>query len=86
MPNNKKFKISDRTFSGYAVDLDMEYYDSLDKICTAVKNNLIQFLKLHNLEILQNQAKQTNFHIHDYSIEDILISDKERIFWCCSHC
>ena len=86
MPNNKKFKISDRTFSGYAVDLDMEYYDSLDQICTAVKNNLIQFLKLHNLEILENQAKQINFHIHDYSIEDILIADKENIFWCCNHC
>ena len=86
MPNIKTFKISDRTFSGYTVDLDMEFYYSVEQICNAIKKNLIQFLKLHNLEILQNKAKEINFHIHDYSIEDILIADKEKIFWCCSHC
>jgi hypothetical protein len=86
MSNIRTFKISDRTFSGYSVDLNLNYYDSMEEICLSVKNNLVIFLKENNLEILEQKAKGMHLHIHDYTIEHILTSNNNTIFWCCSHC
>ena len=32
-----KFKISDRLFQGFEIDLDLDYYDSVEEICKQVK-------------------------------------------------
>jgi len=39
-------------------------------------------LKLTNLV---KKINNTNFHIHSYTIEDILVSKSEDIFYICDH-
>ena len=86
MSNIKTFKVSDKLFQGYTVNMDLNYYETVDDISTEVKNRLIQKLEENNFEILAEEAKKRNFHIHDFDIAVILIADKEVEFWVCSHC
>ena len=44
MASIKTFKVSDELFSGYTVQIDMDYYDSLEAVCAQVKRCLIIFL------------------------------------------
>ena len=80
-----KFKISDKLFQGYEVDLDLDYYDSIDGICTQVKETLLIHLDAHNFEVLKGEAKKINFHIHDWEFGNILLQGEGTIIWVCNH-
>ena len=80
-----KFKISDRLFQGYEVDLDLNYYDSIEGICTQVKETLLVHLDAHNFEVLKSEAKKVNFHIHDEEFGNILLREEGTIIWVCNH-
>ena len=80
-----KFKISDKLFQGYEVDLDLDYYDSVDEICRQVKETLLVHLDLHNFGMLKEEAKKINFHIHDFDFGDILLKEEGDITWVCNH-
>jgi hypothetical protein len=86
MASIKTFKVSDELFSGYTVQIDMDYYDSLEAVCAQVKRCLIIFLEQHNLEALKNKAKMLNLHYHDYNLGDVLTTKEHREYWLCSHC
>jgi hypothetical protein len=86
MTNIKTFKISDELFSGYTVHIDMDYFDTLEDVCAQIKRTLIIFLEQHNLEILKGKAKQLKLHYHDYNLGQVLMEDRGRDFWVCSHC
>jgi hypothetical protein len=80
-----KFKISDRLFQGFEIDLDLDYYDSVEEICKQVKETLLVHLNSNNFEVLKDEAEKINFHIHDFDFGDILLKEEEDITWVCNH-
>ena len=82
----RKFVVSCEIFSGYNSMIDITLIESIDDIITFFKKKLESVLKEHNLEALIEILKKTNFHIHSHTIEDILISDINDIFFICNHC
>jgi hypothetical protein len=79
------FKISDELFQGYEVVLDLDYFETLEEICTQVTKTLKTHLELHKFEILLERLKGKNFHIHDETIGTILLKPQTEIVWVCSH-
>ena len=86
MPNNKTFQISDKLFWGYKIEVDLDYCENLDSIIKIITDELDNLLKINNLEFLQIKLKETKFHIHDLSFEDILLNQTDKIFYICGGC
>ena len=76
-PNIRKFIASSELFSGFEVYIDLNYCNSLDDIVNTFYDDLHNFLNSHNLVVLVNKVKLCRFHIHGFTIEDILLSDKD---------
>ena len=85
MVNNRKFIISDKLFSGYSTLIDLDEINSKEEIVNIVKNRLKNVLNENNLESLIYNLNKTNFHIHDFTFEDILLSESNKIFYVCNH-
>ena len=86
MNSTRKFILSDETFQGFELNLDLDFYDSTEEICAHMKQNLTGFLENCNLESLLKIAKELHLHIHDIEFGTILISEPHQVFWVCSHC
>ena len=84
--NIKRFICSSELFSSYELDIDVNFYDSIDSIIDYFKNDMIELFNKHRLHGLVEQMNNTRFHIHSYTIEDILISDIGTIYYICDHC
>ena len=82
-PNIRKFIASSELFSGFEVYIDLNYCNSLDDIVNTFYDDLHNFLNSHNLVVLVNKVKLCRFHIHGYTFEDILLSDKDVIYYVC---
>jgi len=82
----RKFVVSCETFSGYNIMIDITLIETIDDIITIFKKKLDSVLKEYNFEVLIDIFKKTNFHIHSHTIEDILTSDINEIFFICNHC
>ena len=48
----RKLKASSEYFSGFEIDIDIRYYDSMNEICEHFKNELLLILKKYNFEVL----------------------------------
>ena len=86
MVYNKTFQISDKIFWGFKVEVDLDQCDNIDKIIEIVINKLNNLLKSNNLELLQKKLNETKFHIHDFTFEDILLDQTDKIFYICGGC
>jgi len=84
--NSRKFIASSELFSGYEVYIDLNYCNTLDDIVNSFYDNLYTCLSHYNFEYLTEQVKLCKFHIHSYTFEDIILSDKENVFYVCDHC
>ena len=84
--NIKRFICSSELFSSYELDIDVNFYDSIDSIIEHFKDDMIELFNKHRLHGLVEQMNNTRFHIHSYTIEDILISDIGTIYYICDHC
>ena len=84
--NIRKFIASSDLFSGYEVMLDLNYCNSLDDIVNSFYDNLQNCLTLNKFVVLLDELKDCRFHIHTYTLEDIILSDKNMIFYICDHC
>ena len=78
-------KLSDKTFQGFEVRLDMNYINTKEEICLQVKSTLVTHLEWFKFEILAEMAKTINFHIHDHEIGDILMMEENKTLWICNH-
>lgn len=82
-----KFQISDLIWWGYNLDVNITYFNNLDDIINYVINNLEVTLKSLNLlpqyELLQKV--RSNFHIHNYSYENLLNNKNNDIIYICRH-
>ena len=84
--NIKRFICSSELFSSYELDIDVNFHDSIESIIEYFKNDMIELFNKHRLHGLVEQMNNTRFHIHSYTIEDILISDIGTIYYICDHC
>jgi hypothetical protein len=70
------FQISDETFWGYRVLVDLTRFSSLKDITDYVKADLVAFLRSRNLSDLAEKASSLKMHIHeDPSYEELLKSE-----------
>lgn len=86
MVNLRKVSISDEIFSYYTTLVDLDEVDNINDIIDIITKKLENLLKKNNLESLVNLLSNRNFHIHDFTFEQILLSKPEKEFWVCSHC
>ena len=84
--DQRLFVISSDIFSGFRTRVSLYEISTIEDIIHIVKNNLFNVLKENNLTNLIEEYNKKNFHIHSYTIEDILISKSEDIFYICDHC
>ncbi len=81
----RKFIISSETFSDYEMYISLYDISTIDDIINIMRNDLIEKLSALKLTNLVKKINNTNFHIHSYTIEDILVSKSEDIFYICDH-
>tara|TARA_Y100000389_G_scaffold97119_1_gene93897 strand:+ start:1065 stop:1322 length:258 start_codon:yes stop_codon:yes gene_type:complete len=82
----RKFIASSELFCDYSLDISLLNIDTLDDIIEIFKNSLVKIFEENNLTNLKKKVNETKFHIHTYSIEDILTSDSKQVFFICDHC
>tara|TARA_Y100000996_G_scaffold411724_1_gene396408 strand:- start:1191 stop:1448 length:258 start_codon:yes stop_codon:yes gene_type:complete len=81
----RTFIASSELFSDFQCNVSLYSVSSLNDIIEAFTNELKTTLKKNNFTNLVKKLDDRNFHIHGYSIEDILVSEKESIFYVCDH-
>ena len=84
--HNRLFVASSELFSGFKVHIDIRYIDNLDDIVNIFLNELRIVLKTNNFENLMNKIVDKEFHIHSHTLEQVLTSNKDEIFFVCNHC
>lgn len=80
------FVASSELFSGFRVNIDIRYINTLDDIVNIFLNELRLVLKQNNFESLFEKVIDKEFHIHSHTLEDILTSNPDNIFYVCNHC
>ena len=83
---NRTFVASSELFSGFRANINIQYIDTLEDIVKIFVNELKFVLTNHNFEILLESLNSSNFHIHSHTLEQILTSNKDEIFFVCNHC
>ena len=84
--NLRKFICSSKYFSGFNIMINLTEVETINDIIYIFKNNLMNILQNYNFERLIERVNNCNFHIHSYTIEQILISSPNDIFYICDHC
>ena len=85
MVNFRNFAISDQTFSHFTTKVDIDEVENIDDVIKIIVNNLMNILKKHNFTNLMNILQNNKYHIHDYSFEDVLLSDNKKIYYICNN-
>ena len=86
MSEKRTFIFSSETFSNFSTSISLFHVESLDDIINTFKSILIDILKKNNFTNLINKLNKSELHIHSYTIEDILTSNEDLIFYICDHC
>lgn len=86
MVNFRKFCISGGNFSGFETFVDLDKTENLQDIIYCVTDNLKAGLYNINLHTLNNIVDPTIYHIHDFTFENILMSESNNTFYICNHC
>tara|TARA_B100002019_G_C21176533_1_gene551418 strand:+ start:478 stop:744 length:267 start_codon:yes stop_codon:yes gene_type:complete len=85
MVNYRTFAISGDTFSHFTTQIDLDEVENINDIIQNVVNKLMNILKKHNLVNLSNKLNRYKYHTHDYTFEDVLMSEIDRTFYICNH-
>lgn len=83
--NIRKVCFSGGTLWGYETTIDLDYCENLNDIVKLCINNAKESLRSIKLIELSNNLDISQFHIHDYTFEDILISNSNFIIYICNH-
>jgi hypothetical protein len=81
----RKFIASSELFSNFQVDISLYEVNSINEIIKIFVNSLKDVLEKNNLTILIKKLEESKFHIHGYTIEEILVSNYDSIFYICDH-
>ena len=79
------FIASSETFSEYQLEISLLEVSTIEDIITIFKDSLKELFEKNNLTILAQKLEKAQFHIHSYTIEDILTSNHEDYFFICDH-
>ena len=79
------FVASSDIFSDFEVSISLYNISTIDDIIKIFKNELIRVLQDNKLSILIQRLENINFHIHNFSIEEILTSEEGEIFYIWDH-
>ena len=79
------FVASSKLFSGFKVTINITLVDNLDDIIKLFVKNLKEILEKYNFENLLDELKKSKFHIHTVTMEEILVSSINDIFYVCDH-
>ena len=87
IPNEdeRTFIASSNLFSDFTMNISLYKVSSIPEIIDIFSTELRNVLKENNLTLLEKRIDNIEFHIHGYSIEDILTSDINSIFYICDH-
>ena len=81
----RTFIASSELFSDYTLEISLFNVSNIDDIISEFKLSLIKVFEDNNLNNLKKIVEKTHFHIHDFTIEDVLISDSKQGFFICDH-
>jgi hypothetical protein len=84
--NERLFIASSAIFSSYQTYISLYDVSNIDEILAIFKKRLLEIFETNKLEYLSEKVEKTNFHIHSYTIEQILVSSPESHFYICDHC
>ncbi len=84
--NIRKACISGGTFWGYETLVDLDACEDLYDIVKMCINSAKDDLRSIKLIDLSNTIKESDFHIHSYTFEDILMTESDFIIYICNHC
>ena len=85
MVNLRTFCLSCDMFSSFKTQIDLDDVDNISQIIKQVIDKLNQILITNNLTLLSNKLLKIEYHVHDYTFVDILLSDNDKIFYICNH-
>jgi hypothetical protein len=83
MAEKRTFVASSEIFSNFQKEISLYNVSSLEEIIQEFKTAMNEVFIEHNFTSLQKKLKETEFHIHGKTIEDILTSESEEIFFIC---
>lgn len=83
----KVIQISDELFWGFNMIIDLDNYKTFEELAILLKNELVVFLRTHNLLNLLDKAKNITLHHHMYrTYEDLYRNDYDIIYFCGGCC
>ena len=80
------FIASSKIFSNFQTNISLYDISTIDELINIFKYRLQKIFEDNNLSVLEEKVKKSNFHIHSYTIEQILTSNYEEFFYICDHC
>ena len=83
--SSRLFIFSSELFSDFSTQISLYHVSSLEDIIKIFKQNILNVLEGNNFTNLIKLLNERNLHIHGYTIEDILVSKKDTIFYICDH-
>ena len=86
MQIERSFKMSCPNFGGFVVVLSVNDFNSLDEVVLAVLDQLKATLAASGFEALLRilDADASKYHIHDITIEDILMGEGGSPYYVCN--
>jgi hypothetical protein len=81
----RKFIASSEIFSNFEVDISLYNITTIEDIIKIFVFSLKEVLEKNKLTMLVKMLEKKSFHIHNYSVEEILVSNYDSIFYICDH-
>jgi len=81
----RKFIASSDIFSNFEVDISLYNITTIEDIIKIFVFSLKEVLEKNKLTMLVKMLEKRSFHIHNYSVEEILVSNYDSIFYICDH-
>ena len=87
MVNVRKFQLSCKWLWGYNVMIDLDELETIKEAIDIVLSSCHNFLKENNLEELKEylESQHSGFHIHDTSLEQLLLTEPNHVIYICNH-
>jgi hypothetical protein len=83
----KIIQISDEIFWGFNIIINLNDYKTIHELGVLLKEELIKFLRTHNLLNLLTKAKDLDLHHHCYNdYDDLYRNDYDTIYFCGNCC
>ena len=81
----KTIYISNEYFQGFNKIINTSQFTSFKELSAYMKEQLIAYLQLGNLQLLVEKAKEMEFHTHEFTFYNELINSKVDNIFLCHH-